>query len=60
MVKHCQRFSHITLPLDIKLKRWDEAVADCNAVLKAEPQNMKGKQIIKCRELAAEMPAVIF
>ena len=27
---------------DIKLGRWDEALADCNAVLKVEPQNTKG------------------
>ncbi len=37
---------HILL-VDIKLNRWDEAVADCNAVLKAEPQNMKGKKKIQ-------------
>ena len=29
--------------LDIKMNKWDEAVTDCNAVLKAEPHNMKGK-----------------
>ena len=27
---------------DIKLKKWDSAIADCNAVLRAESQNLKG------------------
>ncbi len=31
---------------DIKLKKWDEAEADCNAVLKVEPDNMKGTSVI--------------
>ena len=28
---------------DLKLERWNEAIADCNWVLSIEPENLKGK-----------------
>ena len=30
---------------DVKMKRWDEAILDCNAVLSMEPANIKGQYI---------------
>ena len=29
---------------DLRLSKWEEAVKDCNTVLKMEPKNVKGRK----------------